>query len=120
MSTVSSKLANLYDQTYTIHDETAIRCESCIVIHTPALTLPKDENWWIQVFTAHPACMYYFGIFANAKTAETLLPKFIEDLVNVGAKGLVSRIYPQRSPILTINQEQIPQFTHFPPGIDIL
>jgi Domain of unknown function (DUF1816) len=62
-------------------------CDSCTVIHDSAAkifdSLVKDEDlgWWIEVFTAYPACIYYFGVFEDTKTAAAALSEFTEDLL---------------------------------------
>jgi Domain of unknown function (DUF1816) len=62
-------------------------CDSCTVIRNPAIktldSLVKDEDlgWWIQIFTAQPACIYYFGVFEDTKTAAAALSEFTEDLL---------------------------------------
>jgi Domain of unknown function (DUF1816) len=105
-------------------------CDSCTVTIQPErnkskyLDQQRNLGWWIEIFTAHPACIYYFGVFEHAHLAEAALPEFINDLLDEGAKGLVSRI-DYHSPIdLTIdlnNRENLlSQRTHFPPGVDLL
>lgn len=105
-------------------------CDSCTVIRNPAIktldSLVKDEDlgWWIQIFTAQPACIYYFGVFEDAETAAAELPGFTEDLLNEGVTGIVARIHFHSPHELTVDldqEEALPtRMTHFPPGVDIL
>lgn len=87
-------------------------------------SLADNENlgWWIEIFTAQPACIYFFGGFESAKTAQEALPGFTEDLLEEGASGLVARIGFHNPCQLTIDLEEAhsTQMTHFPPGVDIL
>ena len=105
-------------------------CDSCTVIRDPAVkTLDsrvKDEDlgWWIEIFTAHPACIYYFGVFEDTETAAAALSEFTEDLLNKDITGLAARIHFHSPHELTVDldrEEALPnRMTHFPPGVDIL
>ena len=39
-----------------------------------------DLDWWIEILTALPLCLYYFGSFTTRQEAESLKQGFIEDL----------------------------------------
>jgi hypothetical protein len=82
----------------------------------------ENLGWWIEIFTAQPACIYYFGGYENAKTAQEALPGFTQDLLEEGASGLVSRIGFHSPYQLTVELEtkSSSRMTHFPPGVDIL
>jgi len=41
---------------------------------------------WIELTTAEPHCIYYFGPFFGSKEAQSNLPGYIEDLEQEGAK----------------------------------
>jgi hypothetical protein len=106
------------------HERTSQGCDSCRVF-TPVDNLYSDQHgdlgWWIEVFTAHPACIYYFGVFENSKTAEAALPGFIDDLLDEGARGLVSRIDFHTPSEFTIDMEPpLKPKTHFPPGVYLI
>ena len=56
------------------------------------MSCPIDPNyvalrfsWWIEVFTAHPSCIYYFGPFDNQKEADSAQDGYLEDLRCEGA-----------------------------------
>jgi hypothetical protein len=112
------------------HERTAQGCDSCKVVIAPVDNLPKysdqqrDLGWWIEVFTAHPACIYYFGVFENPNHAEAALPGFMDDLLDEGARGLVARIDFHTPLELTVDMPKgetlLNRRTHFPPGVDLL
>jgi Domain of unknown function (DUF1816) len=105
-------------------------CDSCTVVRDPAVktldSLVKDEElgWWIEIFTAQPPCIYYFGFFEDTKTAAEALSGFTEDLLNEGMTGLAARIHFHSPHELTVDLDRegaLPnRMTHFPPGVDIL
>ncbi|HIK11293.1 MAG TPA: DUF1816 domain-containing protein [Oscillatoriaceae cyanobacterium M33_DOE_052] len=60
--------------------------------------------WWVEIFTLHPECTYYFGPFMSAKEAELARDGYIEDLEGEGAQGIsvqIKRCQPQE---LTIDK----------------
>jgi len=112
------------------YERSTQRCDSCRVIIQPErkkskyLDQQRNIGWWIEIFTAHPACIYYFGVFEHPHHAEAALPECINDLLDEGAKGLVSRI-DYHSPIdLTVDldyrENLFNPMSHFPPGVDLL
>lgn len=50
------------------------------------LNLPQlgKGNWWVEVITTQPYCIYYFGPFANAREAKRQQPGYIQDLAEEG------------------------------------
>jgi len=42
-------------------------------------------KWWIEIFTAQPFCLYYFGDFQTFQQARILKQGFKEDLLDEGA-----------------------------------
>ncbi len=123
-------IVNATHQMVSSYVKIAKGCDSCTVIRNPAIktldSLVKDEDlgWWIEIFTAQPACIYYFGVFEDAETAAVELPGFTEDLLKEGTTGLLARILFHRPLGLTVDldrEEALPnRMTHFPPGVDIL
>lgn len=66
--------------------------------------------WWVEIFTLHPECTYYFGPFMSAKEAKLAQDGYIEDLEGEGAQGIsvaIKRCQPQE---LTIDNSQKPGF----------
>jgi Domain of unknown function (DUF1816) len=56
------------------------------------MSCPIDPNyvalrfsWWIEVFTAHPSCIYYFGPFDSQREADLAQDGYLEDLRSEGA-----------------------------------
>lgn len=63
------------------------------------------QQYWIEVTTAKPNCVYYFGPFSTYKEAKLAEPGFIEDLESENAQGIkaeVKRCQPQE---LTISDQ---------------
>ncbi len=52
------------------------------------LNLPRIGfgNWWVEVTTSDPSCIYYFGPFLNFDEASDRCPGYIQDLINEGAQ----------------------------------
>jgi len=78
-------------------------------MHTPVmkklfLNLPQlgQANWWIEINTTQPPCIYYFGPFQNTEEAETLLSGYVEDLLQEGVETLESKIMRCHPTRLTI------------------
>lgn len=44
--------------------------------------------WWLEVTTAEPHCIYYFGPFEHSEEAEAAQPGYIQDLESEGAQGI--------------------------------
>lgn len=42
-------------------------------------------QWWIELFTAKPFCLYYFGAFQTFQEARILKQGFKQDLLDEGA-----------------------------------
>lgn len=41
-------------------------------------------NWWVEIITKRPFCIYYFGPFANVDEAEKMRPGYVDDLIQEG------------------------------------
>jgi Domain of unknown function (DUF1816) len=81
-----------------------------------------ELGWWIEIFTAQPPCLYYFGAFENAQVAQFEQQGFIEDLLGEGAQGLATRIQLCAPLQLTLDQGEIQShgLSDFPPGVTII
>jgi hypothetical protein len=126
ISTVSSNFTNSYPQTDSSmtksYENPTDECDSCTVIYEATVKRQIEDGnlgWWIEIFTAQPACIYHFGAFEDTKTAAAALQGFTEDLLDEGASGLVSRINFHSPQELTIDLDQ-GKMNHFPPGVNIL
>jgi hypothetical protein len=56
------------------------------------------QQYWIEVTTAKPRCIYYFGPFLTYKGAKLAQPGFIEDLETENAEDItveIKRCQPQ-------------------------
>ncbi len=63
--------------------------------------LVKQMPWWVEISTAKPSCLYYFGPFDTVEEAEFHKPGYVEDLENEGADGVVVIIKQCQPLILT-------------------
>jgi hypothetical protein len=64
------------------------------------------SNYWAEITTTTPDCIYYFGPFKTFESAQAAYPGYVEDLRSEGAreiKVLVKRCLPD---VLTIFDEQ--------------
>jgi Domain of unknown function (DUF1816) len=48
--------------------------------------------WWIEIVTAHPRCIYYFGPFTSIEEAERSQTGYIEDLEQEGSQVILIQI----------------------------
>jgi len=44
-----------------------------------------ELGWWLEILTAQPLCLYYFGAFTTRQEAESQQAGFIEDLLQENA-----------------------------------
>jgi Domain of unknown function (DUF1816) len=59
----------------------------------------SGRAWWIEIFTAHPQCTYYFGPFADPQAAQQEIAGYLQDLESEAAQGIqiqVKRCRPQQ------------------------
>ncbi len=68
--------------------------------------LPEEKTnefgWWVEVVTALPSCMYYFGPFGSVQEADLAQVGFFEDLKQEGAKGITIQIKQCQPRTLTV------------------
>jgi hypothetical protein len=60
-------------------------------------------DWWVEISTHQPKCVYYFGPFTTAKDAEQSQSGYIEDLQQEGAEGIavsVKRCNPKELTVI--------------------
>jgi hypothetical protein len=57
--------------------------------------------WWVEISTAQPSCVYYFGPFESAEEAQIYQPGYIEDLQAEEAEGITVAIKQCQPQILT-------------------
>jgi hypothetical protein len=62
--------------------------------------------WWLEIQTAKPSCIYYFGPFAHPKEARLYQAGYIEDLVQEQAEGITIRLKQCQPQELTICREE--------------
>lgn len=61
-----------------------------------------NSDWWVEVKTLEPDCIYYFGPFDLEKDAETACPGYLEDLTDEGAQGITATVKRCNPSALTI------------------
>jgi hypothetical protein len=61
--------------------------------------------WWIEMTTANPSCIYYFGPFRTYEQAEAARFGYIEDLEQEGAQGISLAIKRGQPTDLTVENE---------------
>ena len=64
-----------------------------------------NMDWWTEITTAKPRCIYYFGPFQTSLEARAAYPGYIEDLDSEGAQGIVVVIKRCNPDVLTICEE---------------
>ncbi len=65
-----------------------------LIINLPRL---GQGNWWVEIATTHPTCVYYFGPFADANEAAIMCPDYVQDLRQEGAQNIrttIKRCHP--------------------------
>jgi hypothetical protein len=67
--------------------------------------LGKGE-WWIEVMTTQPLCIYYFGPFSNPQEAKAMQPGYIEDLTQEGVKSIQAVVKQCQPTRLTVFDDQ--------------
>jgi Domain of unknown function (DUF1816) len=66
----------------------------------------RRQAWWIEILTAQPKCIYYFGPFAGAWEAKVASKGFVEDLEGEFAQGIEIKIDRHCQPdLLTIEHD---------------
>lgn len=49
-------------------------------------------DWWVEIISNKPCCIYYFGPFDSVQQATVDQNGYIEDLVNEGAQEITVQI----------------------------
>ncbi len=67
----------------------------------------SDQQWWLEIKTAEPACTYYFGPFEIEQEAQLQQKGYIDDLQQEGSKVLSAQAVALDSPPqqLTVYEE---------------
>ena len=68
----------------------------------------SPEDWWIEIRTANPSCIYYFGAFASFTAAAQAQYGYILDLLDESAKILSAEIKQCQPEHLTLVIEDKP------------
>ena len=62
--------------------------------------------YWIEITTAQPRCIYYFGDFASYREAKKMVTGYVEDLIAEQADGITTEIKRCSPTNLTITEEE--------------
>lgn len=62
-------------------------------------------DWWIEILTNRPFCIYYFGPFASFQEADTMRPGYVSDLMAEGVYTMQVLVKPCHPARLTIFDE---------------
>lgn len=64
-------------------------------------------DWWVEITTLLPRCVYYFGPFPTNDEAKAAYSGYVQDLNNEGAKGIIIVIQRCQPKELTICEDSI-------------
>ena len=65
-----------------------------------------NMSWWLEVFTTHPWCTYYFGPFESLQEAASAQAGYIEDLSAENAGRITAQVIWGNPRELTICSEE--------------
>ncbi len=68
---------------------------------------PIEFGWWLEISTAQPTAIYYFGSFDSQLEAELAKAGYIEDLKQEEAEVVTVRIKQCRPRQLTICEDEL-------------
>jgi hypothetical protein len=68
----------------------------------------SNQNWWVEITTAEPRCLYYFGPFQTCQEAEEASPGYVEDLEAEQAKEIQTVVKCCQPSHLTLCDESNP------------
>jgi Domain of unknown function (DUF1816) len=72
------------------------------------LNSPVNElGWWIEILTAQPQCLYYFGAFTSHQEVNQMKAGFIEDLLLESATILSATIRFCQPSQLTLTRDDL-------------
>lgn len=72
--------------------------------YKPANRIKPELPWWVEIVTAKPKCVYYFGPFDSQREATETQSGYIKDLIEEKATGISIKIKQDRPKILTISE----------------
>jgi Domain of unknown function (DUF1816) len=65
--------------------QTLTRGSKRLVLNLPRLF---SGDWWVEITTSDPGCIYYFGPFLSFQEASDNAPGYIQDLSEEGAQNI--------------------------------
>lgn len=67
--------------------------------------------WWVEVVTANPRCIYYFGPFTSEREANQATSGYLEDLQQEGAVGIMASTKRCKPAKLTDYEDSEPEIS---------
>jgi hypothetical protein len=64
-------------------------------------------DWWVEIVTIQPRCIYYFGPIVNLQEAQLSLPGYTEDLEREGAQGINIQLKRCQPQALTVFEDEL-------------
>lgn len=74
-------------------------------MNTVQLKTSLEFDWWIEICTDNPSCIYYFGAFENFIAAALAQHGYIQDLQDEDAKIISIKIEQCQPQQLTVEVE---------------
>jgi hypothetical protein len=65
------------------------------------------SDYWAEITTECPQCIYYFGPFETFESAQAAYPGYVDDLESEGARGIKVVVKRMSPDVLTIFDEQV-------------
>lgn len=62
-------------------------------------------DWWVEITTLSPRCIYYFGPFTTNDEAKAAYSGYVQDLNSEGARGIIIVIQRCQPQELTICED---------------
>lgn len=71
-----------------------------------------ELGWWLEILTAQPLCLYYFGAFTTRQEAESQQDGFIEDLLQENALILSTNLQFLQPKEITLTGDDLRSHIH--------
>jgi hypothetical protein len=92
-----------------------------LTFHPQKCNSRTEMGWWIEIFSAQPPCLYFFGPFNSDREAQASQAGFVQDLIHEGAQGLAVRLqWCQPSELTVTDRSEAIHFWEFPPGVTLV
>lgn len=92
MQQIARQQGKILSVTLLTNDRGNLSSPSPQLISPPQQGLELSLPWWVEIWTAQPHCLYYFGPFNSAEEAKFYQGGYLEDLQAEGATGISIQI----------------------------